>query len=268
MSDGNDGAGGVGGSNGGSGSAGNDTSAADAVGNAAGALGAAADSLSAAISDALGAVANGLASGLGLDGVMGQIADALGLDVQDLQGLLGAAVLGGVTGGLAGAVMGVVNSLAGGSLAEAARDAVAQNLPTSLQPLANAAIDQFASTLPGTTPSLQGALASFASGALSNGKAPDLGDLSAVARSLGDLQSAARGFMDAATRGDFTSAAEAVSALDGRLAEGMAQMGRATSAVGAAVSQGHTAYAQGGHGSFGNAVEQLAVDTARLMANR
>lgn len=268
MSDGSDGAGGVGG-NDGAGSTGNDsTSSTDAIGNAADALGQAAESLGQAISDALGAAASGLASGLGLDGLMGQVAEALGLDAKDLQGILGAAVLGAITGGVPGAVMGVVNALTGSSLTDAARSAVADNLPAAFQPFANMAIDQFASQIPGAKTSMPEALAAFASGALTNGRAPDIGDLSAVARSLNDLQTAARGFVDSATRGDFGSAAEAVAALDSRLSAGIAHAGQVSQAVTTAVAQGHAAYAGGGHGSFGDAIEQVAVDTARVLANR
>lgn len=264
MSDGSDGAGGVGG-NDGAGNAGNDAAAnADAIGSTAEALGAAAESVAAAVADALGS----MATAAGLEGALGQVADALGLDAQDLQGILGAAVLGAITGGVPGAVMGVVNAVTGSSLSEAARSAVADNMPAAFQPLANAAIDQFASRVPGASTTLSEALASFADGALTNGKVPDLGDLSAVARSFSDLQSAANGFMGAVAQGDFSSAADAVAAIDGRLGAGLAQAAQVSEAVTAAVAGGHTAYAAGGNGPFGDAVEQVAVDTARAMVNR
>lgn len=262
MSDGSDGAGGVG-SGGGTGSTGND-SAADSLGNAAEALGNAAESLGQAIGNALGSMADAA----GLDGALGQVADALGIDARDLQGILGAAVLGAVTGGLAGAVMGVVNGLVGGSLSEAARGAVADNLPAAIQPFANFAIDRFAGGIPGANGSLQGALGSLAAGALTNGRTPDIGDLGAVARSLGEVTTAARGFMDAATRGDFANASEAVASLEGALQGGFGQARDIAAGVTSAFAAGHDVYPGGGHGSFGNAVEQLAVDATRLLSQR
>lgn len=261
MSDGSDGAGGVGGSNGSSGA--DNSSAADSLGAAADAVSAAVDSLSSAISDALG----GLADAAGLSDALGGLAQALGLDTQDLQGIVGAAVMGMVTGGLPGAVMGVVNGLVGGSLTEAARDAVAANLPSAMQPLANLAIDQFAGRIPGANTSLQSALGTLANGALTNGRAPDIGDLGAVARSLSDLQSVARDAIGSVTRGDFASAAEAVASLDGGLQAQFDRAREVTSAVTDAMSRGFGAQ-PGGLTGFEGRVEQLAVDTARLLSLR
>ena len=125
MSDGSDGAGGVG-SGGSSSGADAAASASDALGAAADALGsavdAAVDSLSAAIGNALGTATDAL----GLDNALDGLANALGIDAKDLQGIVGAAVVGMLTGGLPGAVMGVVNGLVGGSLTEAARGAIAE----------------------------------------------------------------------------------------------------------------------------------------------
>lgn len=260
MSDGSDGAGGVGNSGGGADSG---ASASDAVGNAE-ALGQAVESLSEAISAALGSVADAL----GLDAAIGQIADALGLDAQSLQGILGAAVVGALTGGVPGAIAAVANALTGNTLAEAARSAVADNLPEAFQPFANIAIDKFTSGIPGANVSLAGALSELASGALTNGRAPDIGDLGAVARSLGDLQSAASGLVGAATSGNFGNAADAVAALESSLSRGMSQANGIASGVASAFGQGHGVYAEGGHGAFGDAVERVAVDTARLLGNR
>lgn len=265
MSDGSDGAGGVGGGSGsGAGSAGNDTSASDAIGNAADALGDAVDSLSEAVSNAIGS----MAEAVGIDDALGQIADALGIDAKDLEGIVGAAIMGAITGGLPGAVMGAVNALVGGSLTDAARSAVADNLPAAMQPFANLAIDKFAGQIPGANTSFQGALSSLAAGALTNGRTPDIGDLGAVARSLNDVQTAARGLMDAATRGDFASAVDAVASLDGTLQGQFNQARDIASNVTASFAEGHEVYANGGHDAYGNAVEQLAVDATRLLANR
>lgn len=161
-----------------------------------------------------------------------------------------------------------VNAVTAGSLSEAARGMVADSLPDSFQPLANAAISQFASQIPGATVSMPEAVASFASGALTNGKAPSLGDLGAVSRSLSDMQAAAHGFMGAVAEGNFSSAADAAAAIDSHLGTGMAQAAQASQAVTAAIAGGHATYADGGHGAFGNAVEQLAVDAGRVMVNR
>ena len=261
MSDGSGGVGGAGNDNSGSNAADAASAAADAIGSA---VDAAVDALSDAISSALGAATDAL----GLDNALDGLANALGIDAKDLQGIVGAAVVGALTGGLPGAVMGVVNGLAGGSLADAARSAVADNLPAAMQPLANLAIDQFAGRIPGATTSVQDALSSFAAGALTNGRAPDIADVGAIARSLTDVQSAARGLVDGVTRGDFSTAADAVYALDRSLGTGLGQATDIARDVAGALSQGGAAYAGGGHDAFGNAVEQLAVDVTRLFASR
>ncbi|MDR6990067.1 hypothetical protein [Luteimonas sp. 3794] len=266
MSDGSDGAGGVG--NGGGNSAGAASSASDALGAAADALGGAVDTavdaLGAAISNALGTATDAL----GLDNALEGLANALGIDARDLQGIVGAAVVGMLTGGLPGAVMGVVNGLVGGSVTEAARGAIADNLPAGMQPLANLALDQFAGRIPGASVSVQDALAGLASGALTNGRAPDIGDIGAIARSLTDVQSAARGFFDGVASGDFRSAADAASTIDRALGGQLEQARDIASGVANTLSNGGAAYAAGGHGDFGNAVEQLAVEITRLVASR
>ncbi|MGO3127228.1 MAG: hypothetical protein ACTIJY_04050 [Luteimonas sp.] len=267
MSDGSDGAGGVG--NGGS-SSGADAaaSASDALGAAADAIGsavdAAVDSLSSAISNALGTATDAL----GLDNALEGLANALGIDARDLQGIVGAAVVGMLTGGLPGAVMGVVNGLVGGSLTDAARGAIADNLPAGMQPLANLALDQFAGRIPGANVSVQEALTGLASGALTNGRAPDIGDIGAISRSLTDVQTAARGLFEGVTSGNFASAADAASTVDRALGGQLGQARDIAGGIADTLSSGRGAYANGGHGDFGNAVEQLAVDVTRLVASR
>ncbi|TDK29226.1 hypothetical protein [Luteimonas terrae] len=267
MSDGSDGAGGVG-NDGGSSGANAASSASDALGAAADAVGtavdAAVDTLGAAISNALGTAADAL----GLDAALDGLANALGIDPKDLQGIVGAAVVGMLTGGLPGAVMGVVNGLVGGSLTEAARGAVADTLPAAMQPLANLAIDQLAGRIPGANVSVQDALAGLASGALTNGRAPDIGDIGAIARSLTDVQSAARGLMDGVAGGHFASAADAASAIDSALGGRLDQARDIAGGIADTLSSGRGAYASGGHDRFGDAVEQLAVDVTRLVASR
>lgn len=256
MSDGSDGAGGVGGSD----SGGNDTSASTDS------LGGLADSVSEAVSDLADAVgkALGLDSGAFGDALSG-LADALGLDAQDLQGIVGAAVLGAITGGLPGAVMGVVNGLVGGSLTDAARDAVASNVPAALQPFANMAIDAFAGRIPGADTSLQGALANFAGGALTNGRAPDIADIGAVARSLTDVRSLAGGLMAGI---DVSSPQAAMASFESALDRGFFDARSVAANVVDGFARSGSAHADGGNGAFGDAVEALAVDVARMLANR
>lgn len=117
-------------------------------------------------------------------------------------------------GGLPDAVMGVFNGLAGGSLSEPTRGAIADTFSTAMQPLATLALDQFAGRIPGANASMQDALAGFARGALTDGRASAIRDIEAIARSLTGVQSAARGVFDGVTRGDFSSAAAAASTLD------------------------------------------------------
>lgn len=258
MSDGSDGAGGVGG--GGNSGANGAESAADSIGAAAEA---AAEALGAAISEAL----SGLADAAGLSDALGGFAEALGLDAKALEGILGAAAIGFATGGLPGAVMGVVNGLVGGSIADAARDAVSANLPSAMQPFANMAIDTFASRVPGANTSVQSALGAFASGALTNGRAPDIGDLGAVARSLSDVQSAARSALDVVTSGHFSSVQDAVSSLDGSLQSQFDVARAAAGGVVGAMERGLGTHPSGQTG-FAGVVEQLAVDTAQMMMRR
>lgn len=266
-SDGSDGAGGVGGSDG---SNAGQSSAADGLGNAAesvaDSLGQAVDAVADAVTGMLGSVTDAA----GLSDAIGNLADMLGLDAKDLQGLVGAAFMGAITGGLPGAVMGVVNALVGGSLQDAARDAVSSNLPASMQPLANMAIDAFAGKIPGasTSSSLQGVLGTLATGALTNGRVPGLGDIASVAREMRGLSNVASSVMDSAMRGDFADAVDAVSTLEGSLNSAFGQASRISADVVSQFSRGHGVYADGGHGDFGDAVERLAVSTAQLMAQR
>ncbi|KLI99917.1 hypothetical protein [Luteimonas sp. FCS-9] len=263
MSDGSDGVGGAGSGNGAGGLDGG-AAASDALGAAADALGAAVDALGEAIGNALGTATDAL----GLDNALDGLAGALGIDAKDLQGIVGAAVVGMLTGGLPGAVVGVVNGLVGGSLGEVARDAIAENVPAAMQPLANLAVDQLTRGIPGAGASVQDALAGLASGALTNGRAPDIGDIGAIARSLSDVRAAAGEVMGGIARGDFGSAADAVSALDRDFGGALAQARDVAAGVAGSLAQGQTAYASGGHGRFGDAVEQLAVDVGRLVASR
>lgn len=265
MSDGSDGAGGVGSGNSGADAA---ASANDALGAAADALGGAVDAAVDALSSAIGNALGTATDALGLDNALDGLANALGIDARDLQGIVGAAVVGMLTGGLPGAVMGVVNGLVGGSVTEAARGAIADNLPAGMQPLANLALDQFAGRIPGANVSVQDALTGLASGALTNGRAPDMGDIGAIARSLTDVQSAARGLFDGVTSGNFSSAADAASTLDHALGGQLGQAREIASGIADTLSNGGAAYANGGHNDFGNAVEQLAVDVTRLVASR
>ena len=260
-----DGAGGVGGSDGGSGgSSGADSasSTADSLGSVAESV---ADSVAEAVSSALGAVADAI----GLDAALGAVADALGLDTQDLQGLLGTALMGAITGGLPGAVAAVANAVIGGTVASAAQEAV-DAMPAAMQPLAHQAIDALLGSLPGgiAATSPQGVLGALASGALTNGATPSVGDLGEVARSITGLADAARDVFGGIASGRHADAVDAAAAFDGVLGSQFAQ-GRAIAAeVADAFSAGHGLHATGGRGSVGDAMEQLAVSTARLMGSR
>ncbi|MCD9032143.1 hypothetical protein LDO32_10455 [Luteimonas sp. Y-2-2-4F] len=260
MSDGSDGAGGVGGGSGGNSGTSGAESAADSLGAAAESL---SESLSSAISDAL----SGLADSVGLSDALGGLANALGIDAKDLQGILGAAVVGFATGGLPGAIMGVANGLVGGSLTEAARDAISANLPAGFQQAANLALDAFSGRMPGAGMSLQSAIDTLASGALTNGRAPGIGELGAVARSLSEVTTAARSAIESATRGDFASAADAVASLEGSLQSQLDAARNVTASVAGAVANGHGVHPSDRTG-FEGRVEQLAIDTARVLLNR
>ncbi len=271
MGDGSDGAGGVGGSNGASGAngVGNDNSAAEGLGNAAesvaDAIGTAVDSLSDAISNALGSIGDVA----GLSSALGQLGDMLGIDANDLQGLVGAALMGAITGGLPGAVAAVAQSLIGGSLTDAAHDAVtSSSMPASLQGLANMAIDTFARGIPGAlnASNLQGTLGTLASGALTNGRAPSATDIGEVARAFTGLADVARDTFNGVAGGHFASAADAASAFDGSLRTAFDQGRQVAQDVASRLSEGRGVYAEGGNGAIGDAAEQLAVSTARLIA--
>ena len=255
MSDGSDGASGAG--NDGGNSTSNDTSATDSTTGLSEAAAQAASELAGAISSALGLDSNAIGDALS------GIADALGIDAQDLQGLVGAALVGAITGGLPGAVMGVVNSLVGGSLTDAAREAVEKNVPAALQPFANFAIDTFAGSVPGANVSIESALASFASGALTNGRVPDVADLGAVARSLTDVRSLAA---EALSNLDVSSPEAAAASVERALDQHFAEARAVAQGVVDGFAEHGSAYANGGHGAFSDGVEALAVDVARLVA--
>lgn len=257
MSDGSDGAGGVGSSGGGN-AAGNDTGATSGLDGLGDAVSDAVSGLASAVSDALGLDAGGFAD------AMSGLAGALGLDAQDLQDIVGAALVGALTGGLPGAVMGVVNGLVGGSLTEAARDTVASQMPAAMQPLANLAIDAFAGRVPGANTSVESALSSFATGAIT-GRMPSIGDLGAVARSLTDVQSLATGVLSGL---DVSSPQAAATSLERALGTQFAGARDIAAGVADRFARDGVAYADGGHGRFGNAVESLAVDVARMFAGR
>jgi hypothetical protein len=257
MSDGSDGAGGVG--NGGGSAGASETSATDGV-----------SGLGEAMAGAVGGLADAIGNALGLDDgafsdAMSGLAGALGLDPQDLQGIVGAALVGAITGGLPGAMLGVVNGLVGGSLGEAARDAVSDNLPESMQPLANLAIDAFAARVPGASTSFQGALASFASGALTSGRAPEVADIGAVARSMADVKSMAGDLLGGL---DASSAQAAAASVERALDSGLLDARGVAASVADGLARHGSARAQGGHGAFGDAVEALAVDVARMLGSR
>lgn len=259
-------AGGVG--NGGSNAAANDTSASDGIGSAAEsvaeAIGQAVDSLAQAIGNALSAVGDAA----GLSSALGQLGNLLGVDADDLQGIVGAALMGAVSGGLPGAVAAVAQSLIGGSLTDAAQDAASANLPSQFQGLASLAIDTFARGIPGALDAghLQGALGTLASGALTGGRAPSATDIGEVARALTGLADVARGVFDGVAGGDFDTAADAASALDGSLRTTFEQGRQVAQEVAARLAEGRGVYAEGGRDAFGDAAERLAVSTARLIA--
>ncbi|HVI59580.1 MAG TPA: hypothetical protein VM619_12025 [Luteimonas sp.] len=266
MGDGSDGAGGVG--NGGSNAASNSASDADGIGNAAesvaDAIGQAVDSLAEAIGNALGAVGDVT----GLSSALGQLGDMLGIDADDLQGIVGAALMGAVTGGLPGAVAAVAQSLVGGSLTDAAKDAVSANLPSQFQGIASLAIDTFARGIPGALDAshLQGALGTLASGALTSGRAPSATDIGEVARAITGLTDVAREAFNGVAGGHFDSAADAATAFDGSLRSAFEQGRQVAQDVATRLGEGRGVYAEGGRDAFGDAAERLAVSTARLIA--
>lgn len=258
MSDGSDGAGGVG--NDGSSSTGNDTSTTDSLSGLSEAAAEAASELAGAVGKALGLDANSVSE------AFSGLANALGQETQDLQNVVGAALVGAITGGLPGAIMGVANAMMGGSLTEAARDTVSKSLPESLQPFANTLIGNFAGRIPGANTSIEGALASFASGALTSGRAPDIADIGAISRAFNDLQSIATGVMSGQL--DLSSPQAALSSLETALDTGLLEGSGIVSEVADRFARSGVAHVDGGRGTFGDAVETLAVDVARTLATR
>lgn len=258
-----DGAGGVGGSDG-SNSANSSNDGTDGLGGLADGLGDALGGLADAtgLSDALG----GLADATGLSDALGGLAEALGLDARDLDGLVGAALMGAITGGLPGAIMGVVNSLVGGSLSDATRDAISASLPASVQPLANMVLDNVIGRIPGAATSSNplGAIDTLASGVLT-GKMPSLDNVSAVARDLRSLTEVGRSLVDGVARGDIAEGVQSAQALEGTLESALDHARTITAEVTGRVQRGEGLYAQGGNGRYGDAVERLAVSTARLL---
>lgn len=261
MSDSGSGAGGVG-SDGGSNSA-SGSSASDSLGGLAESV---SESLSEAVSAALGTVSDAL----GIGEALGQIADALGLDTQDLQGLIGAAVLGAISGGLSGAMAAVAQGVIGGTLAEAAHDAVNAHAPESMQAVMHQAIDAMMVNTPGAMASTnpQSVIGALTSGAFTNGRAPSIDAIGDVARSISSLTDAAQGAFNAIASGNYAGAVEAASAFDGLLGSQFEQAREVVSQVALAYDAGHGVYASGGRDALGNAMEQVAVATVRMMGDR
>lgn len=259
-----DGAGGVGGSDSAS-SADSRSDSTDGLGGLGDALGGLADATG--LSEAV----SGLADAIGLSDALSGLADALGLDARDLDSLVGAALMGALTGGLPGAIMGVVNSLVGGSLQNAARDAISANLPASLQPLANMALDAVTGRIPGATSTSSSpleAIDTLASGVLTNGRVPAFDNLAAVARDLRGLAEAGRSLVDGVTRGDIANGLQAARSLEGALGSTLDQARAISADVAGRVQRGEGLYARGGNGAYGDAVEALAISTARLLIER
>lgn len=223
------------------------------------------DSLAGMVSGQLGS----MAEALGLDQAFDQVTDALGLDM-DLKDVLSAAVVGMLTGGLPGAVMGVANALTGGSMLEAAREAVERNLPAEFQGLANMAIDALSARIPGAAGSmnLNDPLSTIAGGLLTNGRVPSVDHFTNLARTANEFLDVARGVMDAASRGDWTDAVEAATSLDADLRQHLDIARSMAAQVGVDVGAGRAPVAQGGHGPLGDAAERVAVATAELMLRR
>lgn len=213
-----------------------------------------------AISDALGQVADAL----GLD----SMADALGLDALQLDNVFGAALMGAITGGLPGAIMGAINALTGGSLVSSARAAIDQ-LPEPLQPFANMAVDRFAGQVPGLNAGLnpQAAIAEFASGALTNGRVPSMEDVAAVVRDWAGVNNAATGLMEQALSGDL-SVDDVAGVMDDVLGVSFNEAHAVVSDVVSAVEAGNGVFANSGYSDFGNAVERLAVSVSGVMTQR
>ena len=223
------------------------------------------DSIADMVSGAIGSMADAL----GLDQAFDQAADALGLDL-DIKDVVTAAVMGMMTGGLPGAVMGVANALTGGSLLGAAHDMVEKNVPAEFQGLANLAIDAMASRIPGAAGSmnLNNPLSAIAGGALTNGRVPSVDQFTNLARTANEFLDVARGVMDAATRGDWADAVDAAASLDTDLRENLDIARSVAAQVGVDLGAGRAPVAQGGHGPLGDAAERVAVATAELMLRR
>jgi len=147
---------------------------------------------------------------------------------------------------------------------------VSANMPAPMQGIVNAAINGFASGVPGALSSgnLQGVLGTLASGALTSGRAPSANDLGDVARSVTGLANVARDTFDGLARGDFASAADAASAFDGVLGSQFAQGREIVGQVAAAFGSGNGAFPGGGRGDFGDAVERLALSAGHLISGR
>lgn len=224
------------------------------------------DALSGVLDSPLGAIADAL----GLDQAMKEIADAFGLDKLGLDGVLGAALAGALTGGVPGAVMGVINAVTGGSLVDAARAAVAENLPKEFQPLANKAIDALLSKIPGAAGSinLNDPLSVLNSGVLTNGRIPGMSEITDFARTATEFGNTARSVMDAASRGNWADAIQAASHMEGVLGHHFEQARTIAASVMQSYEQGSAVYAQGGHGAMGDSAERFAIAAGQLMFNR
>lgn len=264
-SDGSNGADGADGAGRGGAGGAQDASTQDAVSSAMDAVGAALGGFAEAVA---GAVSDLSSLTSAVQDALGQLAGALGLnlDEQDLQGIAGAALAGFVFGGVPGAVAGAVKALAGSVLSDVAREAIASSgLSPQAQSLANQAVDMFAGQILGAQTSPQAMLASMAVGAISGGRIPDVGDLGAVARSLDDVRGIAADVIGAAVTGDMQALDARVSGLQNTLESRFGQVRDIAAGVADLVESGRQAYASGHYDRFGNAVEQLGVDVARLM---
>lgn len=264
MSDGSDGAGGVGGSGGSGGSSG-----ADSGNSAADSLGDVADSVTDSLADAVSAALGAMADAIGLGDALGGIADALGLDAQDLQGLIGTALMGAIAGGVPGAVAAVAQAVIGGTVASAAHGAV-DGMPASMQSVAHQAIDALLGNVPGGLASMnpQGVLGALTSGALTNGRTPSAADIGEVARSITGLADVASSVMGSVAAGNYADAVQAASAFDGVLGSQFEQGRQIAAEVADAFASGRGVYASGDRGALGDAMEAVAVSTARLLGER
>ena len=143
-------------------------------------------------------------------------------------------------------------------------------MPAPMQAIAHQAISALTSNVPGALASTspQGVLGALASGALTNGAVPSANDIGDVARSITGLADAARDAFGHVASGNFADAVDAAAAFDGVLGSQFAQGREVASRVADAYASGHGVYANGGSDPVGDAMEQLAVATTRLLGER